>query len=276
MKNEMKKITLLSLSAMFLFTAVNAQVSDTVKVKETKETKETITTRDSTHVAPMKKAVPPDTIAKVAPPVEQKEEPRFHNGEFGIRLMPTFSSLAVRTYNGEIIQGDVSVSNGYGLMLANNFTRHVGVQVEVNYLKTSQKYRDNDLDRVVDVSYLNIPLLLSLNTNKSARVNWNFVVGPQFGLNIGAKTSSNGGSSADTVSAVVAVRKGDVGLAYGTGLEFMVNRMRTIRIDAGFRGFYGLVNMNDKNTDNDPNTYNVIVNASRKAYGGYLGLTFLF
>lgn len=274
----MKKITLMSLSALFLMGTMSAQVSDSTRVKETKETKETITTRDSTHVSPAKKTVAPDTIAKVAPAViEQKEEvPRFHNLELGVRFMPTFSSLAVRSYNGEVIQGEVTVSNGYGLMFANNFTRNIGVQLEVNYLKTSQKYRDNNLERSVDVSYLNIPVLLSINTDKSSKVNWNFVLGPQFGLNVGAKTSSDGGSSSDTVRAVVAVRKGDVGLAYGTGFEFMVNKMRTMRIDVGFRGFYGLVNMDDKNTDNDSNTYNVIVNASRKAYGGYLGFTFLF
>lgn len=266
----MKKINLLSISAVLFISTANAQ-GDTIKVKESKET---IITHDSVTVKPVTKPVVVDTVVKVTPPAE--EEPRFHNVELGVRWMPTFSSLAVRTYNGEVIQGEATMSNGYGAMLGINLTRMVGLQFEVNYLQTSQKYKDRNLDRVVNVNYLNIPVLLSLNTDKSRMVNWNVVVGPQFGINLGATTSSNGSASTDTVRAVVAVKQGDVGLAYGTGLEFMLNKMRTIRIDIGFRGFYGLVDMSGTSTNTDPNTYNVMVKASRKTYGGYLGLTFLF
>lgn len=201
---------------------------------------------------------------------------RFHNVELGLRYLPTFSSLTVRTYDGNVIQGEATMSHGYGFMLGINFTRMVGIQAEVNYLKISQKYKDRNLDRVVDVNYLNIPVLLSLNTDKSRMVNWNVVVGPQFGINVGAETSSNGSVSTDTIRAIVAVKQGDVGVAYGTGLEFMLNKMRTFRIDLGFRGFYGLVDMNASASNTDPNTYNVLVKASRKTYGAYLGVTFLF
>jgi hypothetical protein len=166
------------------------------------------------------------------------------------------------------------MSNGYGIMLGVT-SEHVGIQAEVDYLEISQKYKDRNMDRKVDVNYLNIPVLLSLNTGKSQMINFNLVAGPQFGLNVGSKTSTNGSESTDTLRAVVAVKKGDIGLAYGAGLEFMVNKIHTVRIDLGFRGFYGIVNASSTPT-NDPNTYNVIVNASRKTYGGYLGLTFLF
>lgn len=269
MKKKMKKISL-SLSAILFVSTINAQ-GDTTKIKETKET---IITHDSTTVTPVKKVVVADTVVKVTPPAE--EQPRFHNGEIGVRWMPTFSSLAVRTYDGNVIQGEATMSNGYGGMLGINLTPMLGLQFEVNYLQISQKYKDRNLDRVVNVTYLNIPVLLSLNTDKSRMLNWNVVLGPQFGINLGAETSSNGSASTDTVRAVVAVKQGDVGVAYGTGLEFMLNKMRTFRIDLGFRGFYGLVDMNASNTNTDPNTYNVMVKASRKTYGGYLGLTFLF
>ena len=189
--------------------------------------------------------------------------------------MPTFSSLTVRTYEGDVVQGETTMSNGYGGIIGFN-GKHIGLQGEVNYLKISQKYKDRNLDRVVDISYLNIPVLLSLNTDKSKMINWNVVAGPQFGINAGAKTSSSGGESTDTLKAVVAIKKGDIGLAYGTGLEFMLNAKRSVRLDLGFRGFYGLVDMRDTSTDNDPNTYNVIVKASRKTYGGYIGFAFLF
>lgn len=276
MKKEMMKITLVSCIALVFLSKVEAQVSDTVKIKESKET---IITYDSVQTTPKVPAT--DTVVKVVQPVQEpknehaNEDPRFRPIEFGIRYMPTFSSMTLRTYEGDVVKGETTMSNGYGVMLGVN-SRHVGLQGEVNYLKISQKYRDRNLDRVVDISYLNIPVLLSLNTDKSKMINWNVVAGPQFGINIGAETSSSGSGSTDSLKAVVAIKKGDVGLAYGTGLEFMLNKTRSFRLDLGFRGFYGLVDMSEKTTGNDPNTYNVVVKASRKAYGGYLGLTFLF
>lgn len=272
MKKEIMKITLVSCMALAFLSKVEAQVSDTVKIKESKET--TIT-YDSVKTTPKAPATPDDAVKVVQPILEPNEDPRFRSVELGVRYMPTFSSMSLRTYEGDVVKAETSMSNGYGFMLGVN-SKHVGLQGEVNYLKISQKYKDRNLDRVVDISYLNIPVLLSLNTDKSKMVNWNVVAGPQFGINIGAETTSSGGESTDSLKAVVAIKKGDVGLAYGTGLEFMLNKKHSVRLDLGFRGFYGLVDMREKNTDNDPNTYNVVVKASRRAYGGYLGLTFLF
>lgn len=270
MKTEIIKIALISLSALS-FSTIKAQ--DTTKIKDSKET---IIVHDSTNARPVQPVVH-DTVVKTAPPVIDKKEdnPRLHSLELGVRYMPTFSSMALRTYEGDVIQGQTTMSNGYGAMISVT-GKHVGLQGEVDYLQISQKYKDRNLDRVVDINYLNIPVLLTFNTDKTQMVNWNVVIGPQFGVNVGAKTNTNGGASTDTLRAVVAVKKGDVGIAYGTGLDFMVNKMHTIRIDLGFRGFYGLVDMNAKSTQYSPDTYNVIVKASRKTYGGYLGLTFLF
>jgi len=53
-----------------------------------------------------------------------------------------------------------------------------------------------------------------------------------------------------------------------------LNPNHTFRLDFGFRGFYGLVKMDGDHTGND--TYNVIISATRKTYGAYLGLTLLF
>jgi opacity protein-like surface antigen len=113
-----------------------------------------------------------------------------------------------------------------------------------------------------------------LNTNKENRVNLNVVVGPQFGLNLGANIKSTGTGNVENVDAVVAVKKGDVGFAYGAGLEFALNTNHSIRLDLGYRGFYGLVDIDaDKTGDN---TYNVIAKAARKTNAVYAGLTFLF
>ncbi len=43
-------------------------------------------------------------------------------------------------------------------------------------------------------------MMLSLNTNKMARVNVNAVIGPQFGINVGSDISSSGSSRTATAS----------------------------------------------------------------------------
>jgi opacity protein-like surface antigen len=196
------------------------------------------------------------------------------SGEFGFRYMPTFSSIDLKSSNNDVIHGSVSMSHGFGIILGFNFTNHVGFLGEVNYYQISQSFRDNDLNNEVNIKYLNIPLLLSLNTNKEKWVNLNIVAGPQFGINAGASIESSGTGDPNNLHAVVAVKKGDIGIAYGAGLEFAINTSHTMRLDIGYRGFYGMVDINATKTDN--NTYNVIAKASRKTNVLYAGLAFVF
>lgn len=190
--------------------------------------------------------------------------------ELGIRYMPTFTSLDVQTYDGGVIKGEIKMRHGFGGMVAINFGAHLGIQGEVNYYQVSQDYRDNSLDRTVKLRYINIPLLLSLNTNKAGIVNLNLVAGPQFGINVGSDLKTSGTGNTETLQATVAMKKGDVGFAYGAGLGI---GNKNIRLDVGYRGFYGFVKMSD---EAKAGTYNVVVNASRQSHGAYIGLTFLF
>lgn len=261
-----KNITsaIVAVSAL-LFSVANAQ-TDTVRIKEKTIVHDTVVKQQPTPV------VVPQTVDEQP----ENKRPDLRKGEFGVRWLPTFSSLALRTYNGDVVDGQLTMSQGYGVMFAHNFSKNVGIQAEVNYNDISQKYKDRGLERQVSVSYLNIPVMLSINTDKTAPVNWNFVAGPQFGLNVGSSVKTTGNTSGDTLRATVGVKQGDVGFAYGTGLEFALNRDHTLRLDLGFRGFYGFVDMSASNTSNNPDTYNILVKASRKTYSGYLGLTWCF
>ncbi len=203
-----------------------------------------------------------------------KDDVELRHVEFGVRYMPTFSSIDFNTSDGGVVEGSFTMSHGFGVMAGINLTKNIGVQAEVNYYQINQKYADGNLNRDLTINYFNIPVLLSLNTNKAAPVNLNLVAGPQFGINAGSKFETSGNGNTDSTTAVVALRKGDVGLAYGAGLEFALNKNHNVRLDLGFRGFYGLVNM-DSSTDGQ-GTYNVIVSASRKTYGGYAGITWMF
>ncbi|HLG04357.1 MAG TPA: porin family protein [Bacteroidia bacterium] len=205
-----------------------------------------------------------------------KERPDFHIVEIGFRFMPTVSAFSMRTYDGGTVQGQATLGYGIGGMLAVNFTNHVGIQGEIIYNSLTQKYSDQEMERTLHVSYVNFPLLLSLNTGKSKPVNLNFVVGPQVGYNVGSRIETSGSSGSDTMQAIVVMRKGDVGFAYGAGLEFALNEVRTIRLDIGFRGVLGFLDIRDPDPQPDSRTYNVIDNNNVKTYSAYVGFAFLF
>lgn len=289
MKKNTNLITIVALLALSFSTAV-AQV-DSVRTTTTTTTTTTTpaapqqTVSNSTTISPAPAQTvqpaqpePTPTVAAMPAPVEENNDdtPPLRRGEFGIRYMPTFYSLTLRDANNETVQGSLTMSHGWGVMLGFNLSRHVGIVGEVNYLQINQKYKDRTLNRTVHISYLNIPVMLSLNTNKESPVNVNFVVGPQFGLNIGSSVKSDDGGNVDSVRAVVAAKSGDVGVAYGAGLEFALNKSHSLRLDLGFRGYYGLVDMRASQSNSNPDTYNVLLRASRKTYAGYIGLTFMF
>lgn len=229
--------------------------------------------------------VKPDTVIKEvrvveAPKVQEepkavKPEPPFKSGEIGVRFMPTFSKFDLRNTNGDIVEGELALSYGYGGLLAVT-GKHVGLQLEVMYNPVSQKYKDQQLERTVNINYLNIPLLLTLNTNKSKPVNFSVAVGPQLGINTGSKISTTGNGDVDTVRAVVALKQSDVGVAYGAGVEFCLNPMRTVRLNLGFRGVYGLIDISDNSKTKATGSYFIIDKTNRESYAGYLGLSFMF
>jgi opacity protein-like surface antigen len=211
-----------------------------------------------------------DSMKVAGPP------PSFPVVEFGFRFMPTFSSFDMQTSSGGTIKGEVTLGYGVGGMLGFNFSNHVGIQGEVIYNSLSQKYKDQGLQREINVRYINVPLLLSLNTGKGNPVNLNMVLGPQFGLNIGSSIKGSSGSSTDTLTTVLAAKTSDLGFAYGAGVEFMLNSTRSIRLGIGFRGVYGFVNISNTNQSSDPNTYYILNRATIRTNSAYLGIAFLF
>jgi len=198
----------------------------------------------------------------------------FNRVEFGVRYLPTFTVFKFNTSEGNTVQGNVKISHGFGALLGVNITKHVGVQVEANYYKVSQVYKDQALDRKIEIKYLNIPVLLKLNTNVSNHLNLNVVAGPQFGLNVGSNINSTGSGNGDTLQAVLAVKKGDFGVAYGAGLGIALNEGQNFRLDVGYRGFYGLTSVSDNSTKEG--TFSVIQKVNRKTNGAYVGITLLF
>jgi hypothetical protein len=200
----------------------------------------------------------------------------FFGGYFGIRFMPTIASLSYMKSENGVVSSTFVVGYGFGALIGINASDHVGFQGEVIYSQLAQKYKEanTDIERQVKLNYVNVPVLLVLNTGFSHAVNFNVCAGPQVGFNTGAKieTASDNHSNADTVHAVLAVKPADVGIAYGAGIDFGT----AVKFSLGFRGVYGLVDVSDRSQSITTNEYYVLDRSHVKTYSAYAGLTFAF
>ena len=192
----------------------------------------------------------------------------------GFRFMPTFTYLAYRNLDNSTAEATAVLGYGYGGVLGFNLSEHVGLQAEVIYSRLAQKYKIADRVNNVRLDYINIPLMLRLNTGVDKPVNLNFVVGPQLGLNVGSSVNTESNGVTEEVNTKIAVKKGDVGVAYGAGLDFRLGGLTTL--DLGFRGVFGLVDISDNSNNLETNDYYVLDKAHVKTYSAYVGLTFGF
>lgn len=196
------------------------------------------------------------------------------HAELGVRFMPTFSSFNIHSSTGGTLKGEFTAGYGYGGFLGLNFSDNFGFQGEVIYSRLSQKYSETNNEGTIRLDYVNIPLLLSFNTGKEKPVNLNLVVGPQIGFNVGAKVRQ--ANEPDTYTAVLAVKKNDLGIAYGAGIDFGLNSNRTIRLGLGYRGVFGLINISDKSGTTETNDYYIIEKTNLKTHAIYGGISVLF
>jgi Outer membrane protein beta-barrel domain len=188
----------------------------------------------------------------------------------GVRFMPTFSTFQIFTPTTGRLNSDLSTGYGLGGFIGYYFTEQLGVQGEIIYSAIAQKYKEVDVERQIDLKYVNIPLLFSLNTGKSQKINFNLVAGPQIGISAGSKLSAGNNN------AILSVKKGDIGFAYGAGLDFGIDALHLFRLGLGFRGVVGLLDISDHNTTLTTDNYYVLDRSTIKSYSGYLGLSILF
>lgn len=196
-------------------------------------------------------------------------------GEFGVRFMPTVSNFDIQTSDGGQVSGEATIGIGAGIVLGLNFSEHIGIQAEAIYNTLTQKYQEQEVNREIRLKYVNIPLLLSLNTGKTKPVNFNAVVGPQIGISVGTELFTNNGNDPDD-EAVLSVKKGDLGFAYGAGVDFGLNTAKTFRLGIGFRGVYGLFDISDNSNSLTTDSYYLLDRTHLKTYSGYAGVSFLF
>ncbi len=192
----------------------------------------------------------------------------------GARFMPVFTDFEVKTVSDDVAQTSFVVGYGAGGYIGVNLSKNIGLQGEVLYNALSQKYTDNSIEHQIDLTYLNIPLLLVFNTDVTKPVNFNICAGPQLGINLGSDIKTEGSGGVDTVTAVLAVKKGDIGFAYGAGLDF--NIAENLTFGLGFRGVYGLVDISDNSQTKTTEQYYILDRTHIKTYAAYAGIALKF
>lgn len=188
--------------------------------------------------------------------------------------MPTFTSVDITDSQGNDVTGVVHMQQGFGLMLGFSLSSNFGLQGELNYLAISQQYSDNDLDRQVNLQYINVPVLFSVSTSKSKQFNLKAVAGPEFSFNIGAKTKSSGSQNSDTLNTTLVVSKGNVGFAYGGGLQFAITKNHNLFFDLGYRGYVAFKEQTTTIDNGNGTAINVKLPKARN--GLYIGVALQF
>ncbi len=196
--------------------------------------------------------------------------------EFGVRFMPTYSAFDIQSSEGGVIQGTVTLGYGIGAFVGLNLTDHFGLQGEVIYSSINQKYTELDVEKKITLKYVNIPLLAVLNTGKSLPVNLSLAAGPQFGISVGSSIDGSVEGDSLILVPVLAVKKGDLGVAYGAGIDFGLDPANMIRLGLGFRGVFGLFDISDDSKTQTTDKYYVLDRTQIKTYSVYMGLSILF
>jgi opacity protein-like surface antigen len=196
--------------------------------------------------------------------------------EFGFRLMPTLSSINMKSETGGTIKGDATIGFGAGLFFGFAISKHVGFQVEAMYTSLNQKFQEMDEERKINLRYFNVPLLFVLNTTKLKPVSFNLVAGPQIGISAGSSIESSNNSHPDINEPTLSVKKGDLGFAYGAGVNFALDEAKKIRLGLGYRGVLGLIDISDDSNTIGTDSYYVLDRTTIRTHSIYAGVSFLF
>jgi hypothetical protein len=274
----MKILKLIALSILLSSFYFGAQAQDTTKKTTIISSDTTVIRKDSSNarkaqvkpapvVAPA--AAPAPAPAPAAPAQDGTEYAQvgFH---LGLRFQPGFAAVSSANSSNSVgISGRVGY--GYGVSLAYYYNNYWGTQLELMYSTLSQDVTEKGFSRTVNLNYISIPLLATLNTNYGKPVNFNIALGPQFGLLAGSSVSGNDNNFNANVSA-----KGlDFGVAFGGGLDFALGPKHHTHINLGYRGVQGLLDIdNSGGAVQQDNNYYLLRKAKTGSNSIYLGIMF--
>lgn len=226
-----------------------------------------VTKQDTVYVAQQQPAQP-------AP--EKDDDYDFRRGYIGGRVLATVTDIDFNQHGDGTVETEIIWGYGIGGFIGYNFNPHFGLQAEVLYQSLAQRVKYSNLDARLNLRYLNIPLLLVLNTDVRKPVNFNICAGPQIGIRLGAEVEEEegAGSSPDTLQAAVAVKPGDLGFAYGAGFDFRLSD--AVSLGIGYRGVIGIIDVDENSQNTTTNSFYILDRSKLRTYSGYIGLKAMF
>ncbi len=199
----------------------------------------------------------------------------YKKAEFGFRLMPTMTSLEVNNSSGGAVSGETLLGLSARALIGFSLTKHIAIQSEVMYSSFGHKSFDSEVERKINLRYVSIPLLFSVNTGKANFINLNAVAGPQLGINVGSDLTTSGSNGTTEKQPVLSVSKNDFGLAYGAGIDFALNKQHNVRLDLGYRGLLGLMDISDNSQTISPDSYYILPKSRINTQSVYIGLSIM-
>jgi len=166
---------------------------------------------------------------------------------FGIKYQPNISSVQNADFADST---NLSLKNtfaqGGGVSLAFNVFDNLGVQAEALYSEQGQKFSGQDTagklyNSFLKLTYINVPLLIRLNSNTRKTVSFHITGGIQMGLLYGAGLVVTRVDGAQTTGVASTFKTVDMAVVYGGGFD--INLAEYFHINIGLRLSDGLVDI---------------------------------
>lgn len=195
--------------------------------------------------------------------------------ELGLQVMPTYTTFSMSGWDGSKVEGDAIIGLSRSAVVAITLNPTLAITTEIVYTTFKKEFSHHGIPKRLNVNYISVPIMATINASKMSKVNVNLVIGPQFGINAGSAVESANGNEPDSLQSVWQVKQGEMGVAYGAGLEIALNSSRSFRLTTGFRGISGFLNVAD-NSSSTAVLYGRSNRVNVHMYSIYAGLSWLF
>lgn len=186
---------------------------------------------------------------------------------------------------------DYQITIGYGGGASAGFQSNDfwGAVIELNYAKAGQKYKDSfttticpdhsNFARNFSLHYLQVPILAKFTATHRRDTKWYVLVGPQFGLLLGAKETVTIGNSEQPEGTFTPVKEKvktlDFGFTLDTGADIFLADNLFIKV--GFRAYIGVLDINGEAVQDFISQNDASYQASRNFSAGvHVGVNYIF
>ena len=141
-----------------------------------------------------------------------------------VKATPQFSFLQNKHDNdNSILDKKATFNTNFGIGAGYNFTKRLGVGMDVLYSLQGQRYEINKVETNQKVNYVKIPVYFSYNGDASKTISFIGKVGPQVSILAHSKLTSQDG---DEIKPNTKDRYNDVtfGAMAGAGAQFKLNK----------------------------------------------------